>query len=230
MGQDLGEARAARSDVLRLGNTDGGATQYLAVHKPTSNSVEFTQPDALYVGEKFVLEVLYSPALAIDAPLLEFVMPPHDAELRLELSRPVGNVDPARLADARHVELGRAVSAALYDCAFRVRHRTVGLVVPETDSDRWRIEAAFNQSTDRSGKIDARELRGSARAAGRARRPHDQERHVLRRYDVDGSKSLDMGEYTALVETVIAAQKKEAAGRGPRPRRRRRLPPVRLRP
>ena len=125
-GQDLGGARAARSDVLRLGNTDGGATQYLAVYKPTSNSVWFTQPDALYVGEKFVLEVLYSPALAIDAPPLEFVMPPHDAELRLELSRPVGNVSIQLVSQTLGTSNWDARLPLPPDCAFRVRHRTVG--------------------------------------------------------------------------------------------------------
>ena len=167
-GRDLGEARAARSDVLRLGNTDGGATQYLAVHKPTSNSVWFTQPDALYVGEKFVLEVLYSPALAIDAPPLEFVMPPHDAELRLELSRPVGNVSIQLVSQTLGTSNWDARLPLPPDCAFRVRHRTVGLVVPETMIRiAERIEAAFNQyDADRSGKIDARELRGALELLG----------------------------------------------------------------
>ena len=81
-GQKL--ARIQRQSAVLLGAQPGrgGAqrAQYASVPKPTSTSAAINTPDALFVGETYVLESVAVPALGVPRCAIEFTMPAHDAD------------------------------------------------------------------------------------------------------------------------------------------------------
>ena len=94
-GQKL--ARIQRQSAVLLGAQQrrGGAqrAQYASVPKPTSTSAAISTPDALFVGETYVLESVAVPALGVPRCAIEFTMPAHDEELELYLDRPTGDIN-----------------------------------------------------------------------------------------------------------------------------------------
>ena len=136
-GQKL--ARIQRQSAVLLGTQSGGGgvqrPQYASVTKPTSTSAAINTPDALFVGETYVLESVAAPALGVPRCAIEFTMPAHDEELELYLDRPTGDINVQlayRKASTQHWSAPLALPPS---ATFRVRHATVGVVIPETRLD-----------------------------------------------------------------------------------------------
>ena len=145
-GQKL--ARIQRRSSVLLGSQPGlgGLPHYANVGKPTSTSARINTPDALFVGETYILESVAAPALGVPRCALEFTMPAHDEELELSLDRPMGDINVQlayRKASTQHWSGPLALPPS---ATFRVRHATVGVVIPET-----RVEAGAEGGTHTLG-------------------------------------------------------------------------------
>ena len=128
-GQKL--ARITRSTSVMLGRGARGS-QYVNVNKPTSTSAWISTPDALFVGEKYVLESVPQPAIGVPRCTLDFQMPAHDEELELFLERPTGDINLQLVYRKANTPHWSAPLQLPRSATIRVRHATVGVVLPET--------------------------------------------------------------------------------------------------
>ena len=116
-----------------VGAEDGnGFSSMVALHRPTSAIVKLNKQDALYPGERYIVETVKD--YAIPHSFFEFVMPARDiTELKLSLERPKGNINLV-LVDAKRSEGHWSATLPLPKRAkIRVRHATLGVVVPEKE-------------------------------------------------------------------------------------------------
>ena len=128
-GQKL--ARITRSTSVMLGRGARGS-QYISVNKPSSTSAWISTPDALFVGEKYVLESVPQPAIGVPRCTLDFQMPAHDEELELYLERPTGDINLQLVYRKANTPHWSAPLPLPTSATIRVRHATVGVVLPET--------------------------------------------------------------------------------------------------
>ncbi len=133
-GQKL--ARIQRHSSVLLGReSKQGLPQFAQVTKPVSTSAWISTPDALFVGEKYILESVACRSLGVPRCALEFVMPAHDEELELYLDRPTGNINVQLVYRKANTGHWSAPLPLPPSATFRVRHATVGIVLPETRID-----------------------------------------------------------------------------------------------
>ncbi|KAL1508415.1 hypothetical protein AB1Y20_004524 [Prymnesium parvum] len=132
--EQLGELAAQRSRVVFIkGIFNGSNTNYAAIHRPTSLSVRLDAPEALYPGEEYVVETIPAPSLGVPRVSREFLMPSHNEKLELWLERPFGSVNVV-LIDSKYGSNHWASSLPMPSSAtIRVRHHSIGLVLPETE-------------------------------------------------------------------------------------------------
>ena len=174
-------------------------------------------PDALYPGERYCVETVAMPSLGVPHASLEFVMPERDERLALELERPKGNVNLV-LVDAKarsgHWAAGLPLPA---QATIRVKHHALGIVLPEQkilasasanggallDSDVASVFHRFDK--DRSGDIDASELRDALEALGLST-SSEQAVRVMHKYDKDRSGKLEFDEFLRLVTELRSFQ------------------------
>ena len=170
--------------------------------------MKLTEPDALYAGERYVLETVPAPQMGVPFASVEFVMPDHHEQLSLDVDRPRANLN-LLLVDAKARSGHWSASLPLPGRAkIRVRHPVLGVVLPEQEiimhggannaSSEWDVPTVFHRhDRDRSGDIDAIELRDALNELGVATDSR-QARAVLVKYDRDKSGKLEFDEFVSV--------------------------------
>ena len=208
--KSVGKSKAARERKIYLGRELTGHSTHVALQRPTVASVRIVDPDALYPGERYLVETVAMPSLGVPYASHEFTMPEHEQQLSLAIDRPTGDINLV-LVDARSRSGHWSASLPMPTRAkIRIRHATLGVVFPEQEifaattvdgsavpqHDVLRVFQRYD--TDRSGDIDARELHMALRQLGLAT-DGPQAASVLAKYDRDRSGRLELDEFTRLI-------------------------------
>ena len=209
-------AVARRDRKVFMGRNQRGATSLVALQRASTASVLLDAPDALYPGERYIVETVPMASLGVPYASLEFVQPERDERLALALDRPRGNVNIV-LVDARARSGHWSASLPMPTTAkIRVRHATLGVVVKEqtvhaagsgrANAAGWetRLLATFQKyDRDRSGGIDASELHKALQELGLST-DGPQAAAILAKYDRDRSGALELDEFTRLIGELQA--------------------------
>lgn len=141
---------AARSRVIFVGEMFGRDNlSYSAIHQPTTLTARMDSPHALYPGEEYILETVPMPSLGVARVARGFLMPPHDETIELWLSRPYGSVNVV-LVDAKYGSNHWAATLQMpARASIRIRHHSIGLVLPETEIRGTALTAASRKHQSR---------------------------------------------------------------------------------